>query len=194
MNDTTTASTSRTRQEKTKRLFIDSKGEAHPRAGLDSVAGQITFINSGEPPLEFRYADLSPEIQRAAALFGIMTSVTNTVGRADMSLDEMVEAATDRLRSIVEDGKWSAGPQSGPRTSDLIEAARRWYSERNREFTSDMEATMTAKLSDEVSGPEYRANLMKSVAAHFAAIKAERAAERAAKAKDRSAPEVDDLL
>lgn len=196
MNDVTTgAASTRTRAEKTKRLFLTASGEATPRAGLESVAGKIIFVGAEDSPLTFKYDDLSPEVARAAALFGIMTSVTNTVGRADMSLADMYEAAEARLAAIVDEGRWSAERESGPRTNDLIEAARRWYAERNKPFTDEMAAAMQAKLADEKSGPDYRTQLQRNVAVHFAAIKAERAAERAAKAKERTPDsEVDDLI
>lgn len=193
MNDVATTGGDRKRAEKTKRLFLNEAGEAFPRANLESVAGKVIFVGTGEE-LTFRFEDLSPEIARAAALFGIMTSVTNTVGRADMSEDEMIEAAAARLSSILEDGRWSAERQSGPRTSDLLEAASRWYAERGKQFTEEMRQQMQAKLADEETGTSYRANLMANVAAHFHAIKAERAQARAEKAKTAGSAEVDDLL
>jgi hypothetical protein len=55
----------RTRQEKTKRFFLDESGETSPRARLNSVAGKVVFLPSGEE-LQFNWNDLSPEIQRAA--------------------------------------------------------------------------------------------------------------------------------
>lgn len=192
MNDTAQAASTRTRAEKTKRIFISADGTKTPRVGLESVGAELHFVGSDEV-FTFNYDDLSPEIKRAAALFGIMTSVTNTVGRSDMGLDEMVEAVADRLASIVEEGKWSEGRTSGPRTSDLIEAAKRWYAEKRKTWTAEVEAAMQARLADEESGEEYRKTLQKHVAVHFAAIKAERAAERAAKAKP-SGNEPDDLI
>ena len=180
----TDVTATRTRAEKTKRFFLDESGEASPRAGLTSTAGRIVFVETGDT-LEFAYEELTPEIRRAAALFGIMTSVTNTVGRADMTVDEMVDAATARLEAIVQDGRWSAERQSGPRTGDLVEAAARWYAERNKEFSAETRAAISQKLADENEGDAYRKKLLanESFAAHFAAIKAERAAERASKAK-----------
>lgn len=195
-SDTPIASEGRTRQEKTKRLFITADGEATPRTGLESVAGKIIFVETGEE-LEFKWDDLTPEIQRAAGLFGIMTSVTNTVGRAGMSAAEMVEAAETRLEYI-QGGQWSADRQSGPRTSDFIEAAARWYAEKGKPFDEDMRARMQAKLADEEAGAEYKADLLSrpSFKALFEAIKAERAAARAEKAKAAAASaevESDDL-
>ena len=173
----------RTRAEKTKRFFLNAEGETSPRARLDSIGGRIVFLPSNEE-LEFMWADLTPEVQRAAGLFGIMTSTTNTVGRAGMTDDEMFQAASDRLGTIL-DGEWSAERQSGPRTSDLIEAAGRAFAERGLEFSEAKANEIREKLADEKTGAEYRAQMLSKTAikAHFEAIKAERAAQRAAKAK-----------
>jgi hypothetical protein len=173
----------RTRAEKTKRSFFNAAGETSPRARLDSIGGKIIFLPSGEE-LDFNWDDLTPEVQRAAGLFGIMTSTTNTVGRAGMTDDEMFQAASDRLGTIL-DGEWSAERQSGPRTSDLIEAAERAYTERGMTLSEEKIAEFKAKLSDEKTGPEFRAEMLSKtlIKAHFEAIKAERAAARAAKAK-----------
>lgn len=184
MNDTTLESGStRTRAEKTKRFFLNADGEPSPRTRLDSVAGRVHFVGSDET-LEFRWDDLTAEVQRAAGLFGIMTSVTNTVGRAGMTDEEMYQAASDRLATIL-DGEWSAERQVGPRTSDLIEAAARAFAERGMAFPAEKREEIRQKLADETTGAEYRATLLSktSIKAHFEAIKAERAAERAAKAK-----------
>ncbi|MBK8123865.1 MAG: hypothetical protein IPK54_10010 [Dokdonella sp.] len=43
---------------------------------------------------------LSAEVQRAVALYGIMTSVTNTVGAKGLSVQEMVDNAEARLEVI----------------------------------------------------------------------------------------------
>lgn len=181
MNDVATGSASPSkRAEKTKRYFLDAEGEASPRASLKSVAGRIVFVGRESEPLEFSVDELTNDVKNAAALFGIMTSVTNTVGRADMTLDDMIEAAEARLKSIVEDGRWSAERESGPRTNDLIEAASRWYAEKGKTFSPEMVTKMQARLEAE---PDYRASLQRNVAVHFAAIKAERAAERARKAQ-----------
>lgn len=189
MNDVATGSASTSkRAEKTKRYFLDSKGEASPRASLQSVAGKIVFVGRESEPLTFAISDLTEDVKNAAALFGIMTSVTNTVGRADMTLDDMIEAAEARLKSIVEDGRWSAERESGPRTNDLIEAARRWYDAKGVAFTPEKVAAMQTRLEND---PDYRVALQRNVAVHFAAIKAERAAERARKAQENAAPQGD---
>jgi len=100
MNDVTLdAPSASKRQEKTKRTFRDETGEVSARARTDSISGHIEFVSTGET-LDFAWDDLSPEVQRAAGLFGIMTSVTNTVGRKDMTDEEMIEAAEARLETI----------------------------------------------------------------------------------------------
>lgn len=171
------------RAEKTVRSFLNADGESSPRARLDSVKGRVQFTGTSEV-LDFNYDDLSPEVARAAALFGIMTSVTNTVGKAGMTTDEMVEAAQARLDTILE-GSWSAERQSGPRTNDLLEAATRYYAALNRPFSDEDKTELGRRLADEDSGDGLKKKLLAVDAfkAHYEAIKAERAAQRAAKAK-----------
>lgn len=182
-----TATSGRKRAEKTKRTFLQPDGSETPRASTSSIGGKVHFVGSGEE-LVFWLKDLKPEVVNAAALFGIMTSVTNTVGKADMGEDEMIEAARARLLTI-QDGGWSAERQSGPHNSDLLEAVARRERDLGRDFGDDRRAAMTAKLNDEEGGAAYKAKLLAvdSVRAHFEAIKAERAQERARKAKERAA-------
>lgn len=170
---------SRKRAEKTKRTFLDASGIETPRANLNSVAGRITFVESGET-LDFSYDDLTPEVSRAAALFGIMTSVTNTVGRADMSAAEIYEAAENRLKTIVEDGLWTSDRQSGPASNIILEAIARRNGKKGLPFTDEDRARYHARLSDEKEGNEFKAKILAqpSVRVEYEAIKAERQAER----------------
>lgn len=186
-DDNGSAST-RKRAEKTKRTFIDSDGNETPRANLKSVGGRIEFVKTGHT-IDFAYEDLTTEVARAAALFGIMTSVTNTVGRADMSEQDMIEAAEARLDTIVKDGMWSAERQSGPANSDLIEAYARRNAKMGIAFTDQNRADVAAKLADEETGAAARQKLLSydSVRIEFEAIKAERAAARLAKLKEKAA-------
>lgn len=176
------AATEKKRQEKTKRVFVNAAGEKTPRAKLDSVGVEITFVRTGEV-LKFNFDDFTPEVQRAGALWGIMTAVTNTVGKAGLSDAEISEAANDRLATLL-DGQWTAEAQSGPRDSDILLAAERFQRERNLEWNDTVRDTMRAKLADEATGGDYRKRLLSVPAfkAHFEAVKAERAQERAKKA------------
>lgn len=171
------------RAEVTDRVFLNAEGKTSPRARLDSVAARVSFIGKNEV-LEWRYEDLSPEVRRAAALFGIMVSVTNAVGNKNLTMDEKIEAAEDRL-AVITGGNWSAERgEGGPRNGDFFLAADRWYTEAGKTFTEEMKTSMAAKLNDEETGTDYRKKLQsdRRFAAHLAAIKSERAAERAAKA------------
>lgn len=181
------------RAEKTKRVFVNAAGEKSPRAKLDSVAGEVTLVSSGEQ-LHFALSDLKPEVINAAALFGIMTSITNAIGKAGMSDDEMWEAITARWETI-EGGQWSGERTTGPKDSDILEAARRYQEESGRVFDEAAQAKMRAMLADEAGGADYRKRLLSAprFKAHFEAIKAERAAQRAAKARANigTAPDAD---
>lgn len=172
------------RAEKTKRLFLNAAGDASPRARLDSVAGKVVFVETNEA-LDFNWNDLSPEVQRAAGLYGIMTSVTNTVGRADMSIDDMIEAATDRL-SIILDGNWSAEAKSGPGNNDLLLALQRTVEGMGKTWDP---APYLAKLADENVAEEFKKKWQATpqVKAHLDAIKSERALARLKKSQEAAA-------
>lgn len=188
------------RAEKTKRLFLDESGEATPRASTKSVAGRVVFVDSNAT-LEFDIRELEkahPGVVRAAALFGIMTSVTNTVGKKGMTADEMFEAAKDRLGVIMEDGEWASAREGGPRSNDLILAAVRMYADTGKVLTEELQGKMRAMLQDENTGATYREtlNANKQLMAALATIRAERATELAKKraAEAVGAPEVADIF
>lgn len=181
------------RERKTKRLFINAQGEKTPRAKADSIAGEVTLVGSGDT-LRFEFSELTEGMARAAALWGIMTNITNTIGKKGLSTDEMWDAIESRWETI-RGGNWTTDSKTGPRDSDVLLAAERYQKERGKEFGENEQAAMRAKLADEKDGGDYRKRLLSNprFKAHFEAIKAERAAARAAKAQEAvsSSPDAD---
>lgn len=185
----------RVRAEKTLRQFRNAAGEFSPRARLDSEEVHITFL-TGEPgksepvgdPLICKFAELSPEVARAAALYGIMTSVTNTIGAKGLTVDDMIEIASSRLETIL-GGSWSAERQVGARTSDFVEALQRVFTAAGKPLSEESLNAVKAKLASETDGPAYREKLNSDpkVVAAVAAIRSERAAARAADAQAKAA-------
>lgn len=177
------------RAEKTIRTFYNAAGEESARARLDSVKFRVTFVESGDF-VELGWDELSPEVQRAAGLYGIMTSVTNTVGQKGLSAADMLENASSRLETI-RNGAWSAEVKAGARTSDFVEAMRRVYAEAGTPLSDAQIDHIKKTLADEAQGPAFREKMGSHVkiAAALAAIRSERAAETLAKAQAKAQAE-----
>lgn len=175
--------------EKVERQFYSADGEAGSRVGLDSVGVKLVFVDTGEV-LDMAYSALSPEVARAAALFGVMTSVTNTFGGMS-DAGEMYEAAETRWESLA-GGQWSSDRQSGPRVGDLVEAILRLRKERGREpVEGDYEDVKARIVKGELNAKGLLAT--PEVAAHFHAIKRERADARAKDAAAKAQAGASDL-
>lgn len=88
---------------------------------------------------------LSPEMIRAAAAFGLSTSVSNTFGAADMDESDAFEAASSRWETLL-NGQWSGDRETGPRTSLIIKAARRVQEDAGKTVDPAWEESFKAKL------------------------------------------------
>lgn len=169
------------REKVSQRTFKNKEGEYTSRVGTDSLGFKVELLGSGAV-IEKQLKDFDPGIINAAALFGLVTSITNTFGGIS-DPDEMAEAMDARLETLLA-GEWSAERQTGPRTSDLLEAYVAFRS-KNGKDTDD--AKRESFLNDLKSGAAKAKDLLNDnpgLAAEFAAIKARRAAERAAKAAE----------
>lgn len=182
------------RADKTIRQFRNAEGDFSPRARLDSEEVHVSFLENGTSvhTLVCRYKDLSPEVARAAALYGVMTSVTNTIGAKGLTTQDMIETAEARLETIL-NGAWSAERQVGARTSDFVEALQRVFTADGKPLSEDQIAAVKKRLADETEGPTYRERLNSNpkVAAALAAIRSERAAARSAEAQAKAAAATD---
>lgn len=180
-NDAGTATSKRA--EKTIRVFSNSAGEKSSRAKLDSVRFDVTFVENGAT-VGLAFDELTPEVQRAAALYGIMTSVTNTVGAKGLSVAEMVDNAEARLE-VIRGGLWSSESKVGARTSDYVEALIRVFTAKGRAPNEEQVASWKTRLaSDEAYRAAVEADV--KVQAAVAAIRSERAQARLAEAAEKA--------
>lgn len=181
-----------TRERKTTRWFTSPDGRKAPRAHLEADGFGIEFVGTGEV-LEAKLADFKPEVVNAAALFGFVTSITNAAGGADKSLEDAVYAASERLDALLK-GDWSAERETGMRTADIIEAARRINDARG--VKTDVEDLRQRLTSGQLDPKDLLSNAR--FAATIAAIQAEKkqakAAELAAKVGKGDDADLDSLL
>lgn len=199
MADATEVSTT-TRNSVSKRQFVNEKGEWTSRVDIDSVGFKIDILDNGEvaETIEGSLSDLEPGIVNAAALFGLVTAITNSFGGLSKSgpIEEVIQAAQDRWATFTE-GEWAEARQSGPRTSQYLEAAIAVRQDTGKPITDEWKDKFLARLK---SDENYKKDLAKNAvfAAKLAAIKAKAATElaerKAAKAKDQDASSGADLL
>jgi hypothetical protein len=181
------AENTRTRSEVTKRSFLNEGGEYTGRATSKVKGFRIELVESGQV-FEHALADFDSGVLAAAAAFGLVTSITNTVGGKSLSAEERVDLIQDRIETLLE-GEWSAERQSGPRSSQLLEALVRVRADSGKETTQEWKDKMALVLRDSPEkAKEYMANPL--VAAALADIKAKAALERAKQlaAKSKAAP------
>ena len=129
-------------------------------------------------------------VGRAAAAFGISTSI----GNAGNTSDETYEAMVDRFETL-EAGEWTTErASSGPTTTLVLEALVE-YRRRNGKETSDAEK---ASFRETLKNKEKRESYMRNegFAAVYAELKVQRAVAAAAKAKEAAAGSetLDELL
>lgn len=172
----------RKRAPKCERTFLDKEGNSHGRSFEAVHAVKFVFLET-DHELVMGLDELPEGVLRAAAAFGINTSVGNTFG-AISDPDDAIEAAEERWETL-KSGRWSAERETGPRTSDLIEAVCRAREERGQPVADDFRDNLRAKFAD----PAYVKAVEGDprIAVHVAAIRKERAEDRARKAQERAA-------
>lgn len=177
----------RTRAEVTKRSFLNDGGEYTGRATTKVKGFKIELVGTDQT-FEHALADFDSGVLAAAAAFGLVTSITNTVGGKSLSAEERAELIADRIETLLE-GEWSAERQSGPRSSQLLEALIRVRTDAGKDSPQEWRDRMAVTLRDNPEkAKEYMANPL--VAAALADIKAKAALERAKAlaAKSKAAP------
>lgn len=182
MAETTEATAARS--EKCTREFYSASGEKSARAGLESTGVILRLAGVDDFALDIPYADLSPEVARAAALFGVVTTVTNTIGKKGMTTDEMIEALEARTETLLS-GIWTAERASGPRTSDVLTALIRYRESKGATADDAWKANMAKKLAEDA---DFAADVRSrpAVAVLIETIKLERQQERIKKAKEKA--------
>lgn len=158
---------------KCERQFIDADGGVHARAFEGVAAVRLHFVESGNDLL-MPLNELPDGIIRAAAAFGLNTSVGNTFGAIE-DPDEALEIAAARWETL-KSGQWTSDRVTGPRIGDLIEAMCRLREEKGKPADDAYRAAITESLSDPAQakavGGDPRIQL------HVAAIRKERAESR----------------
>ena len=179
MAETTEGTT--TRAEKSIREFYNAAGEKSARAGLETTGVVLRLAGVDDFSLDIPYDSLTPEVARAAALFGVVTTVTNTIGKKGMTTDEMIEALEARAETLM-NGIWTAERASGPRTSDVLTALIRYRESKGAAVTDEWKADMAKRLAEDT---DFAADVRSrpAVAVLVETIKLERQQDRIAKAK-----------
>lgn len=180
-------SSGRTREAVTKRSFKDADGNYTPRVHAGSVGFRIELLESGYV-IEKDLKDYPEDMIKAAALWGLVTNITNTIGNLKDS-DEMAEAMESRSETI-EGGEWTSGRESGPRTSDILEAYVAFRTKHGKDTSQERKDAFTNDIKNKVVTVKDLLKAEPGLAAEYAAIKARRSVERsdkmAAKAKETS--------
>lgn len=160
--------------KKLDKVYIDSDGNEgrHAKAGAERL--EIRFV--GGHILECRLSELNADTQLAAAWHGVSQKVGDAC--SGKTGDDAVEACEGMWENIV-GGVWVAAKEGGPRVTLLAEAIVRAKADEGVERT--IEAVQEALKADE--GLRKGALEVPAIAAHYAAIQAERAAKRAKEAK-----------
>lgn len=174
------------RKEVSRRSFKSNDGNWTSRATPDVVAFKIELIEDGEVAhtIERQLKDFDAGVLRAAAAFGFVTSITNTFGGIKGPVEEIIQAAEDRL-AVFDEGDWTGERQGGPRTSHLLEAAIAVRADAGKETSEEWKQKFSANLkADENFAKELQKDPM--FAAKLAAIKAKAAAERATAAAEKA--------
>jgi hypothetical protein len=193
MADTTQVT--KTRDNRSKRSFFNAEGKYTPRASTDAIGFKIDILDGDEvvETIEQRLEDFAPEVVNAAALFGFVTSITNTFGGMKGDVQEMVDAANERLGVFLE-GDWTGESKSGPRTSHALEAFVELRADGGIETSEERKAKFIADIK---ADDKMVARLVKedaAFAAKLAAIKNRAAEKRATELAEKAKGQRSSLL
>jgi hypothetical protein len=196
---TTEGNGKRKRQEKCIRTYLNEAGEdIGTRAKNEARAVRLQVPEAGYDET-LRYEDMPEPVRAAAALYGAVNSITNTIGKAGISAQEIVDNLESRIEAIFTNGVWAEGAQTGPRTTDVLDAMCRLFTDRGGDVTEEWKAAKRQKLAeDKAYADAMRAQ--PEIAVLIETIRMERQADRLKKAKEAleggkaSTTELDDLL
>ena len=175
MSDTSNEATTPKKARNVEIFYIDSKGARAARPQPDVVSFGKRFIGSGKELVQ-ELRDFSQEVLAQAAAFGLQQVTQNAYGAATDD-DERMELAEARLETLLS-GSWSSERQSGPRSSDLVDAWAQARADGGKDVDEDWKAMARQKLeSGEVTAKSLQDN--PRIKAKLDAIKAERAIARA---------------
>lgn len=202
MSDTETVDNStraKTRKDKCIRTYLDAEGNDLGSRAKNEARAVKLVVAEAEWETTLSYDDMPESVRAAAALYGAVNSITNTIGKAGLSALDMVEALEGRIENIFESGVWAEGAQGGPRTNDVLEAVCKWFTEKKgpEAVTDEWKANMRQKLADDKSYNE-AIRAKPEIALIIESLRMERQAERLKKAKEKAATaessDLEDLL
>lgn len=161
-------------------FYIAADGSRAARPQADVVAFGKKFLANGHEIVK-KLHDFPEAILSQAAAFGLQQVIQNAYGAAADD-DERIELAEARLETL-EGGSWAADRQTGPRSSDLLDAWAAARAEAGATADDAWKDMARAKLeSGEVTAKDLQANAR--IKAKLDAIKAARAVERAKKSAE----------
>jgi hypothetical protein len=160
-------------------FYVAADGSRASRPQPDVVAFGKKFLGNGHEIIK-KLSDFPDAVLSQAAAFGLQQVVQNAYGAATDD-DERVELAEARLETL-EGGSWAADRQTGPRSSDLVDAWCQAREESGKAVNDVWRDAARQKLeSGEVTAKDLQAN--PRIKAKLDAIKAQRAIERAKKSR-----------
>lgn len=195
------------RKVRVQKLYLsDESPKGDVRASVESLihTARLVFKENGQVidiDLD-RLFDAHPNWARAAAAFGALTAAANAATSAKSEADgppdfeDMISAAEQRVAEF-EQGLWSEAAV-GPRTSDFVTAYIDSRAAAGIQVTERTIEALRERLASKSLTPKKMLEDVK-VRAAYAAIKARRAAERAAKTQEKAegatiSTDLDDLL
>lgn len=161
-------------------FYIAKDGSRAARPQADVIGFGKKFLDTGAE-MSAKLEDFTTEVLRQAAAFGFQQVTQNAYGAATDG-EERQELAEARLETLL-GGSWASDRQSGPRSSDLLEAWAQARADGGKEATDEWRESAKQKLeSGEVTAKDLQAN--PRIKAKLDQIRAERAAERAKKSAE----------
>lgn len=169
-----TENTDSKKAKKTERYFFNAAGEQFKRPTGGIVGFSLKDIASGQE-IKRRFDEYPGAVRLCAEAFGFMTSLGNTVGKANSDFEDAL--ARDE---VFMNGEWAEAGEAGPRISILAQAIVRAAASKGKELQIDAISEKLKAMDDSA-----RKSLKDDaeIAAAFAEIQLEAAKERAKQAK-----------
>lgn len=197
MADETVVESARRKKDKCLRTYFNAEGEELGTRAKNDARSVRLQVPAASYDRTLSYDDMPEAVRAAAALYGAVNSITNTIGNAGLSAAEIVENLETRIENIWENGVWAEGAQAGLRTNDVLEAVTRFYVSRGGDASAEWKAKKKQQLSEDKTYNETMRS-RPEIAVLIETIRMERQAERLKKAQEKAGTtdsgDLDDLL